>query len=269
MRRGAVFGLAWWFRVFVLLTFALPAAGFAQPPTDGAAAAPEDPPATPDEAGGAAPTVDEAGGEPLTAEVPELNIQLPDLAAVAGQAGGRADHAIHLGVDGNLPGRVLALDGSGTAIPVRATIRFVRDGQTVTTVRSDERGNFQVIGLRPGPYSVIAMNGRTMTGDARDYVGAAAVLVLPYDPTASPEQNLLTMILIPMEDLSQLVAELLGGENLPIPPGMMMPGGFPMMGGGGGGGEGLAALLGLAGLAGLAGSQGGARVPPVASPFVP
>jgi hypothetical protein len=260
MRRRAIFGMAWWFRVFVLLTFAVPAAGFAQAAEDAAPAQPDSPVVATDEAEGAA----------LAADAPDLTIPVPEFAQLGASTNGRSNHVVHLGVDGNLAGRVSALDASGTLFPVRATIRFVRDGRTVTSVRSDEMGNFQAVGLRPGPYSVIASNGRMMSGDARDYVGATAVLVLPYDPTALPEQLLLNMVLIPMEDLAELISEqLLAPGGLPIPPGMM-PGGFPMMCGGGGG-EGLAALLGLAGLAGLAGGQGrgaGAR-PPVASPFVP
>jgi hypothetical protein len=125
-------------------------------------------------------------------------------------------------------------------------------------------GNFQAIGLRPGPYSVAAA-GRAMAADTRQYVGGTGVLVLPYDPTASPEEMLLHIVLMPAEDLSQLLDQ----QNL-LPPEAMMGAGYPMMGGGGGGGEALWGLLGLAGLAGLAASQdGGGRPRPVASPFQP
>ncbi len=243
MRTQPIFGRAWIFGILVFAAFGLPALGIAQQPQDAAATTPEGPAVT-------------------TAEQ-DLTIPLPEPSPLGAGINSQRFHAVYLRVDGNLAGRVSVIDGSGRLIPARATITFMRDGRVVTAVRSDEMGNFQAVGLRPGPYSVIATNGRPMAADTREYVGAISVVVLPYDPTASPEQSLLHMTLMPVEDLSQLLDQ---NQEVPVSQAMLYEG-YPMMGGGGGGGEGLAALLGLAGLAGLAG-QGGARAP-VASPFLP
>ena len=266
MRRGDFLGRAWWVRVFVLVTFTLPAAGIAQPPEGGAPAGPENPAVTTEGTDSAAITGEGPDSAAITAAEQELTIPIPDLGPLGGTPNARPNYVVRLRVDGNLAGRVSALDSKGMLIPVRAGIQFVRDGRTVATVRSDEMGNFQAIGLQPGPYSVAA-TGRTMTADTRQYIGGMGVLVLPYDPTASPDELLLHLILMPAEDLSELVGK---GEAL-LPPEAMIPGGFPMMGGGGGGEDALWGLLGLAGLAGMAASQGQGRgaAPPVASPFAP
>ena len=261
MRREALFRRVWCIGVLAVVVSGLRTPGIAQQSEEGAAAEP------------AAAVAAAAETPAVTTAEQDLTIPLPEPGPLPGpgQLGGgitsQRFHGVHLRVDGNLAGRVSVIEGSGRLIPARATITFMREGRVVMSVRSDEMGNFQAVGLRPGPYSVIATDGRAMTADTREYVGAISVVVLPYDPTVSPEQSILHMTLMPVDDLSPLLGR---GEEVPAAEAMIYEG-YPMMGGGGGGGgEGLAALLGLAGLAGLAGSQGGgARVPPVASPFVP
>jgi hypothetical protein len=161
---------------------------------------------------------------------------------------------VHLRVDGNLFGRISLFASTGNLVPAKATIHFVQNGHEVFTTQSDERGNFQAVGLRPGVYSVIAMGADGFT--------AFSVLVLPYDPAIPEDELLLQGTLIPPADMA-LLTQMFSATPVPVttPPMAVGP-----MGGGGGGGAGFRgfALGGLAGLAGLAG-LGGEEKP--ATPF--
>jgi len=180
---------------------------------------------------------------------------------------------VHLAIDRNLPGRVVrAANLALTLAPgqaevslapvgntsLRAKISFLQDGQIVNEVMSDESGRFQVVGLQPGVYTVVAVG--------RGASGIVAVEVLPYEANLSKE---LTVLTIPLDELA--LAEL--DALAPVPEGAL-----PMMyqtaagggvGGGGGAGMGLAGLAaGLGGLAaGLAGGGAGGGGP--ASPAIP
>jgi hypothetical protein len=169
-------------------------------------------------------------------------------------------NTVNLRVDGNIAGRARMIDASGNLVPMRATISFMQDGRVVTVARSDESGNFQVVGLRPGTYSVVAI-ARSASGEA--YVSAFSVQVLPFAEETPNGQQLLDITLMPANDLMKLLGQQASGTPPPSQP-------QPYMGsGGGGGGGGLGALLGLAGLAALAaaGQQDGQNEP--ASPNVP
>jgi len=185
----------------------------------------------------------------------------------------RGSQGIRLRVDGNLAGRVCALDPTGQYVPVRAKVAFIRNAQVIGSARTDEMGNFQVSGLRPGVYSLIAV--------AREGLAAVSVRVLPFeraaaDPTRlfdgaeAAEPPLLEIAVIPFSDYQlamSLVAEELGGfpgQPAAAPPAPQAP----QAGAPGGGGEGFAPLLGLGGLAGLAGLGGAAGGAP-ASPSKP
>ena len=213
----------------------------------------EDAPATSDAAVAETPAAD-GPAEPG----PGLPPAVPDEAGIAALT--QRYHAVHLRVDGNLAGRVRAMDASGKLVPLRATISFVQDGRAVATVRSDESGHFQAVGLRPGTYSVVAIC-RSGPGDGRQYVGAFSVRVLAFEETAPKDKLLLDITLMPADDLLKLLG-LEAPPPAPTPEAPMPYGG----GGGGGGGGGLGALLGLAGLGGLAGLAGGEGL---ASPHVP
>lgn len=164
-------------------------------------------------------------------------------------------HAVHLRVDGNLAGRVSAMASSGALMPARATMSFGQNGQMINSSRSDERGNFQVVGIQPGVYSVIA------TGP--DGFSAFSVQILPFDETAPMNMLLLDITLSPLEFMDWL---------RPVEPAAILRPVTPYStvgGGGGGGGAGLGAALGLAGLAGLGAATGGGGGQSVASPAVP
>ena len=152
---------------------------------------------------------------------------------------------IYLRVDGNLAGRVSILDASGNRVPARAHVSFLQSAQTVRAADSDEQGRFQVAGLEPGVFSVIA--------SGPDGFAAASVQVLPYAQDAPKEQLTLNLTLVPASEADSLSALLADSEG--IAPLSTQGAGGCCGGGGGGGGFGgvggwglLGAALGAAGL---------------------
>jgi hypothetical protein len=191
-------------------------------------------------------------------------------------------HTVRLSIDGNIAGHLNVMDHVGSVMPVRATITValggqaqgsqvartasfaqpgpsVGNGQIVATVRSDEFGNFQISGLGPGVYSVVAQTG--------SLYGVFSLAVLEYDPNAPREEMTLNLTLVAAEE------ELSQGEEILPPYGAEpygMTNGFGGGGGGGGGGGFGLGLVGLAALAGLAGiGDGGGDSALVSSPFFP
>ena len=184
-------------------------------------------------------------------------------------------HTVNLDREGIVHGRISLLDPrTGLPTPVdNAIVSFVQNGRLVTQVRPGSNGTFTVR-LQPGVYSVIAT--------APAGYGAFAVLIRPYDPTATdPQELLLDGTLIPPADAAAAAI---------APPGALPPGGPPFggvgggatrgggggfVGGGGGGtGGGLNSLLGLAPLAALAALAGdddddGAAITTPVSPVTP
>lgn len=169
-------------------------------------------------------------------------------------------YRVHLAVDGHVPGSVKILDKGGVLTPVRATVSVFQNGLLLTTTHSNERGHFQLPGLRPGTYSVIADAGR--------YMGVFAVEVLPpvKEKAAIAPVALTTTASEDTPDgemtLDLVLSNEVDDETEDEPP---FVDGYPMMSGGGGGGGGggaLAGLLGLAGLAGLGGLGGGGGASP-------
>jgi hypothetical protein len=184
----------------------------------------------------------------VMAAIPPVE-QLP---SAGGPAGKGADaQTVSLRVDGNLAGLVTILDAYGHAVPVQVTVALVRDGKVVASVRSDDTGAFQFVGLAPGVYSVIA--------SGTEGFAALSIRVVPFDPEAK-QNDLLYLSLVPFSDY-QLGKDLAGDdapEDALAPMNMPMMEGQPAYGGGGGGGGGaLLPLLGLGGLAGLGGIGGG------------
>ena len=81
-----------------------------------------------------------------------------DMSAAA-QPAGQTVLRVQLGADGNVPGMVSVLDGAARQ-PIRATVSVFQGGLMLTTTHSNDRGRFQLPGLRPGVYSVIADAGK-------------------------------------------------------------------------------------------------------------
>jgi hypothetical protein len=196
---------------------------------------------------------------------------------------------VRLRVDGNLAGKATTMDDVGAGIPVRGKIHFIRYGKVVTSARIEETGAFQVIGLEPGVYSVVAVGSGG--------VGVTRVQVLPFQRSSGPHSATsrvpirpasfaaatddefschLQLNTIPIVDYQ--VANSLVLEDVPgllAPPMTVPPGGFPGgaagAGAGAGFGAGDAAALGALGAMGAlgAGLSGGHGALPAASPVVP
>jgi hypothetical protein len=190
----------------------------------------------------------------------------------AGQIELGSNHTVNLNREGMVTGRIHLLDPrTGRPTPVEnVVVSFAQNGRLVTQVRPGSDASFTVR-LQPGVYSVIAQSPAGF--------GAFAVLVKPYDPTATdPQELMLDGTLIPPADVAAVNAPMAGGPLPPAPggvPGGPIGGGGGFVGGGGGGGTpgGLSSLLGLAPLAALAALAGNdddnaAVITPV-SPDVP
>jgi hypothetical protein len=201
------------------------------------------------------------GDLPLVESAPTVQPGVPTSADAAVPTRAASSlYRVHLAVDGHVPGSVKILGKAGVLTPVRATVSVFQNGLLLTTTHSNERGHFQLPGLRPGTYSVIADAGR--------YMGVFTVEVLPYkkekaavtpvsltaaegEETPDGEMTLDLVLANEVDDETE--------DELPIVDG------YPMMSGGGGGGGGggaLAGLLGLVGLAGLGGIGGGGGASP-------
>lgn len=199
------------------------------------------------------------GDLPVVESAPTVEPGVPTSAdAAVPKSAASSLYRVHLAVDGHVPGSVKVLGKSGVLAPVRATVSVFQNGLLLTTTHSNERGHFQLPGLRPGTYSVIADAGRHMGVFAVEVLPCrkekAAIAPVALTTTAGEEtpDGEMTLDLV----LSNEVDDETEDES-PIVDG------YPMMSGGGGGGGGggaLAGLLGLAGLAGLGGlgSGGGA-----------
>jgi hypothetical protein len=153
-----------------------------------------------------------------------------------GTGQGTSSVAVYLRVDSNLAGRVSVLDPGGKRRPAKAHISFIRGGKTVSAVDASD-GRFQVRGLPPGVYSVIA--------SGPDGFAVVALQILPYAKDGPNDPSLLDITLVPSDDADAL-SKLLAPEpaDLAAPPATE---GVPVYGsgggsGGGGGGLGIAAL---------------------------
>jgi hypothetical protein len=89
-----------------------------------------------------------------------------------------ANHEMRLRTDGNLPGQLRAFDSAGNLSPVRARLFFLHNGKLVARAASEETGNFQVIGLDEGIYSVVVAGPEGL--------GAFAIRVLPKTENTPP-----------------------------------------------------------------------------------
>lgn len=214
------------------------------------------------------------GGTPVAPSAANTVVRL------ASSAQEKSPRRVHLAVDGNLPGRVVRAEAlvkkslageakvtlasnkagkpmtPGKNVPVRAKIWFFQNGQVVNEVKSDPSGRFQVVGLTPGKYSVVAMG--------EGAAGAVSVELLPYQPDLAKESTVLTIAL--GEPPTEENAEETRQEEF-VEYGF--PSGGGAVGGAGGGGGAMLGLVGLAGLGGLGGLGGGGGGGPPASPVVP
>jgi hypothetical protein len=154
--------------------------------------------------------------------------------------------SVHLQVDGNIAGTLSAADPAGALHGVRAKISLSQNGKVLASAHSDEKGHFQLVGVRPGFYTVTAVGP--------DGVIIIGVQVLPFEEAAR-ESLFLDMTLVPVAD-ADLLNTLLADQAVAMPTAPPMPTAGAYGGGGGGGGGAGMGWLGLGGLAGLAGLAG-------------
>jgi|GEM_PF-5941371 len=151
--------------------------------------------------------------------------------------------------DGSVSGRLSVLTPNGLSAAPGMSVTFLRDGRIAAQARSGADGTYQVTGLSPGTYSMVA---RGPAGFA-----TMSVVVDRFNNAAQPGDVdfVLDTTVIPAGDL-QTLGNLPGGDLFGQPP-LGGPGGFPggvgggFGGGGGGNGNGfggLGALLGVAGI---------------------
>lgn len=185
-----------------------------------------------------------------------------------------ANHELPVRSDGNLPGQLRVFDSAGNLVPAHIRLYFVQNGRVVTQTMPDRDGNFQIVGLRPGVYSVVAVGDGGFGAFAVRIVDAVETEVQPKSNTISTrnvaalravESLVLDVSVIQPQDIptttrlmvneSRLVQDTLSGDGFGAG---ATGGGGGGAGGGAGGGVGGGAGGGAGGLGGLAGLAGGA-----------
>jgi len=160
---------------------------------------------------------------------------------------GSRQHTVYLRFDGNLTGRTSRFLDSGALVPAKSTVCLVRDSAVLASVRSDEQGNFQFVGLTPGVYGFIA-------GGEAGYT-AFSVRVFAPDEDVTEDRRWLHATLIPRETI-RLVNDLLAGRPPAVTCISRAPAGMGVESAERVGGRESATFVGLAGLVGLAGISG-------------
>jgi hypothetical protein len=96
-----------------------------------------------------------------TADIAVVNKAEADNAAVADTRVAAEEawydkHELSLTSDGTIPGNLRVFDENGSLVPARVKLFFLREGQVVSQTLPNEQGDFQISGLQPGIYSVVA-----------------------------------------------------------------------------------------------------------------
>lgn len=178
-----------------------------------------------------------------------------------------ANHELEINENGAFPGELKVFNESGQLVPARVKLFFVRNGQIVTQTLPNEDGTFQMVGLQPGIYTIVAAG--------QEGFGASSVRILPPAAKPAPKTNtisapireialsrkfvsVMSISLVQPADV-QTVSNIMQQEGL----GGGGTGGAGTAGGGGGGGGGGGAGGGIGGgggggggLAGLLGAAG-------------
>jgi hypothetical protein len=177
---------------------------------------------------------------------------------------------VYLREDGNLVGRLTTLNASDVRVPVRGYVLFIRKRRVVARAESDEWGRFQVVGLPPAVYSVIA-RGKSVSSSIYDdeappVYAAVSERIVTYEEGAPKGQYTfdLSLITTAAEKVGEEAALLPAGAVPPVEPEAL---GDTGAGAGGAGGDGaaLAALLGAGLGAGVGAATGGGNSGPAPS----
>ncbi|MGC3968232.1 MAG: hypothetical protein QM775_12930 [Pirellulales bacterium] len=110
----------------------------------------------------------------------ESGASLDRLRSAAYSAFTRQEYALQ--PDGNLRGKVQAVDTAGSLTPARVKLFFVRHGEIISQASPDTQGVFQVGGLAPGYYSVISQ------GDS-GFSSVGVKVVAPPEKSEAPKAN--------------------------------------------------------------------------------
>jgi hypothetical protein len=154
-------------------------------------------------------------------------------------------HELALGVDGNLPGNLRVFDDSGKLIPARVKLYFLQSGKVVSQATPNDDGDFQVVGLKAGAYSIVAAG---QSGFA-----ALGVRVLPPPERAEPPKaNTIGRI----RAISQPGLGIGLSLNIPVIPAVDVQPAFGLAASANAGG--LGSVPGLSGLGGAPGASAGA-----------
>jgi hypothetical protein len=119
---------------------------------------------------------------------------------------------VRLKSDGLLEGRVSIIQPTGKRLPANAAVQFARDGVLVNQVKTNETGQFEVAGMKPGAYTATA----SIEAGSTDF----AVNVLPFDKNARPDQMILDATLTPTPELY------VGADNTCVGCGAIVEGGY-------------------------------------------
>lgn len=87
-----------------------------------------------------------AGGNDSASRTPTADEEIP------------GDFSYRLQLDNNLLVRAAKLDAKGMPLPARVKVTIAQDGQIIASVRTDEWGRAQVVGLKPAAFSVLAVS---------------------------------------------------------------------------------------------------------------
>jgi hypothetical protein len=212
-------------------------------------------------------------------EVQTMSPQPTEASATSGNAAG-ISHQVHLDAHGNLSGQIEGLNGEATGLASPVNVSFVQNGKVVATATSDGFGRFQMTGLQPGTYSVLAYGPDGVSAFSAQVLPVSSQVIPTAEGAAADSSTTLDVDVVPTADATTLAqtgedpnASSVTAAAGTIPSDTGVP---PPAGGGGGGDAGaLGAALGAAaagagiaagGATGAGGGGGGGAGGAAASP---
>lgn len=111
---------------------------------------------------------------------------------------------VHLQDDGSLAGRLRVFYATGKSEPAEAKISFLKDGDVVNSVKTDDMGHFQLAALEPGEYVAKA----AISTGTTDF----AINVVEYQEGIDAEAMFLDATLTPTPDGEIIEGEIIAGD---------------------------------------------------------
>ncbi len=209
-------------------------------------------------------------------EVGPTSLQPTAPSTTNGNGGSAAQPQVHLDAHGNIAGQIEGLNGEATGQASAINVSFVQDGTVIASATSDGFGRFQVTGLQPGTYSVLAYGPDGVAAFSAQVLPPSLQVIPTAEGAAADSSTTLTMNLVSTPDANTLDQT---GENSNTSSSTAVTGtpldtGLPAPGGGGGNDAGgmlgaLGALGALGGLGGATGGGGGGGAGAAASSIIP